>query len=373
VSADGDSTTSGRVTPATLLIVNTTDRRRGAEVRSVWIADGLRGRGWDVDLASLTTDPNGPRVPTETLTSRSPDSLGVLDRPVLTALRRRLTERAYDLVLANGSSTLRYVAASSIGAAPRRRLGYVAIGEPRYWTRTRAHRLRQRMWLSRFGWAIAVSEETGRQLRELVGTRLPIDVAYAGVPDDFFEIPRRPVAEPLRIVVLGSLTAEKDPLAALDVFRQAEPDPSWRIRFVGAGPLDDALAQRSREWSLANAVELRGSRDDVVQELSWANVVLSTSKTEGLPRSVVEAAAAGIPVLAYDVGGTREVVRDGETGALFQRGDVEGMAATLRRLHDEPDLRHQWGDAARRHARSVFTIDRTIDAYDRILRSRLPA
>lgn len=369
-AADGRPARRPAPAPGRLLVVNTTNRRRGAEVRSIRIASGLARRGWQVEVVSLTAEPDGPTVAAEPLTGVSPASLGTLTPEVLAALRHRLRRGSHGLVLANGSATLRYVATASLGVVARRRLGYVAIGEPRYWARTRRRRLRQRLWLRRFGWAIAVSEETARQLRSLVGPRLPIDVAHAGVPDELFTVRRGPRAGALRILVLGSLTPEKDPLAALEVVRRAGGGATVEMRFVGSGPLEAAVAARAGETGLADVVELRGTRVDAAGELAWAHVLMSTSRTEGLPGAVVEAAASGIPVLAFDVGGTREVVEHGVTGALLPPGDVGAMADALRRLADDEELRLRWGEAARSHARARFTVARTIDAYDRILRAR---
>jgi L-malate glycosyltransferase len=91
-----------------------------------------------------------------------------------------------------------------------------------------------------------------------------------------------------------------------------------------------------------------------------------TSRSEGIPLTLIEGMAAGLPVLATRVGGIPEVVVEGETGLLAPAGDADALAAQVLRLAEDRDLRERLGRAGRERARTSFDEGRMIAAYDRI-------
>lgn len=98
-----------------------------------------------------------------------------------------------------------------------------------------------------------------------------------------------------------------------------------------------ALEREIAVHGLREKVVLAGFRDDVRRIMGAFTALCMTSDSEGMPNVVLEAMAAGIPVIATDVGGIAEVVRHGETGYLVEKGDVEGMAKAMGRILDEPE------------------------------------
>ncbi|MEX1286630.1 MAG: glycosyltransferase, partial [Acidimicrobiia bacterium] len=152
-------------TPPRVLVVASTDRRRGAEVFSERLRDGLAGRGWPVDAVALVSGGDGPTVSLEHLTDSAPAAVGRLSPAILTALRRRIMESRPDVVVANGGATLRYAALAVVGSGAR--LAYVAIGEPNYWLRSSLAQRLNRALLGRPDLVLSVSEATRRQLAEL--------------------------------------------------------------------------------------------------------------------------------------------------------------------------------------------------------------
>jgi glycosyltransferase involved in cell wall biosynthesis len=110
----------------------------------------------------------------------------------------------------------------------------------------------------------------------------------------------------------------------------------------------------------------------VAAHLRRADVLLHSSLSEGLPNVVLEAMACALPVVATDVGGTREAVCDGVEGFLVPPRDARAAAAALRALWGDPELRGRMGRAGRARVEADFTIDRATDdwveLYERVAR-----
>jgi len=343
-----------------VLIVTATDRRRGAEVFTERLGQGLASRGWTVDTVSLTRSGDARRVDVDCLTDVDSARPGRLNRRIARALRQRIEDFHPDIVVANGGSTLRYGALATLSSkAP---LVYIAIGEPDFWIRSASSRMANRWMLNRATRVLAVCDATRKQLLRLVPSLAgKVEVTYTGVPDELFTVrPGESEGGPLRVVMLGSLSDEKDPLLAL---RSAAQVPGVALRFVGAGPLLDRVRAEAHELGVAENVEMIGAVDDVIPHLAWANVLLLTSITEGLPGAVLEAGAASVPAVAVDVGGVREAVSDGLTGIVVDRDDDQGLVRALRTLAADPDLVRRMGRAARLHVKERFAMDHIVSGY----------
>ncbi len=163
---------------------------------------------------------------------------------------------------------------------------------------------------------------------------------------------------------LGSL------VAALAQVRQSRPDATLVI--VGEGPERGAIEAAVQAHGLTGAVWLTGYRADVRTLLPAFDVYVNCSVSEGVSLTILEAMAARLPVVATGVGGTPEVVRDGETGMLIPARDPSTLAAALLALAADPALRRRLGDGGRDRVEQAFTIERMVDAYagqyDRLLR-----
>ncbi len=345
-----------------VMVLVSSDRRRGAEVFGERLVEGLRARGWKASLVALRAGGSDPRVQVD-------DAVGgadVSDVALPRLLRRLLRRRRPDVVLANGGATLRTVVAATRFMPGRPRVVYSSIGEPRYWVRGPWHARIQRYLLGRCDRITAVSEATRSQLIDSMGVAPDrVTVAPTGVPDHWFELdPPLPHPE-LRVLVAGALSTEKDPLTAVQAINLAAADADVWAKIAGDGPLRTEV-----EAAAGPRIEVLGSAAEMEELFGWADVLLSTSRTEGLPGVVLEAAAAGRPVVATRVGGTPEVVTDGTTGILVRPGDVEGAAAALKNLAADPERRRRMGAAARELARR-YTMGASIDRYEQVLRSTI--
>ena len=142
-------------------------------------------------------------------------------------------------------------------------------------------------------------------------------------------------------------------------------------RFVVIGPTDpdksDAIDPAVFDQAATDGVVLTGTRHDMPECYAAADVFVTASWREGFPRSAMEAAAMGLPTVATDIRGNRQVIADGETGLLVGVRDPAGITAAVERLVADADLRAAMGTAARERAAAEFgqqrVIDRTLAAY----------
>lgn len=361
-----DEEEEDQIAPPRTLIVVSTDRRRGAEVFTERLRDGLMNRGWVVEAVSLRGSGKHPRADVEVLTSDETASGRRFELAVVRALRKKIRSYRPDLVIANGGATLRYSIVAKLGMGAD--LAYIGIGEPQYWIRSRVSRWANRLMLRRADKVIAVSETTRRQLVALEpAIEKKSHTLFTGLDASLTEMDRPDSSGSLRVVMVGSLTTEKDPFLAL---RAVAAVDEAHIRFVGDGPLAEGLATEARRIGMGSRVEFVGSVDDVRPHLAWAHVLILTSRTEGLPGAVLEGSAAGLAVVAIDVGGVREAVNDGESGFVTSRDQAE-IVERLRTLDEDRELIAKMGEAGRRHIARNFLIDDIVERYRSALRDRV--
>jgi colanic acid/amylovoran biosynthesis glycosyltransferase len=194
-------------------------------------------------------------------------------------------------------------------------------------------------------------------------------------PGRFDPAPTRPgrlgtAAEPLRVLSVGRLVAKKDhPTALRTVAETRRRGISVVHRILGSGPEEEDLAAEAARLGLADVVELAGHvpHQEVGDHLAWADVLLHTAASEGFGNAVLEAQAAGVPVVCTDAEGLTENVAEGESGLVGARGDVAALAEHLCRLAGDERLRRRLAAAGPVRARS-FGRSRQLDAFERLYR-----
>ena len=150
-----------------------------------------------------------------------------------------------------------------------------------------------------------------------------------------------------RLIAVGRLKAPKDFLTLVRALATL-PDRAFEALIVGDGPDREEVAAEIRRLGLEERVQLAGERSDVPELLAGSDVFVLSSRSEGLPVSVLEAMAAELPVVASDVGGVAELVVDGETGMLVPPGDA---GCARRRARSSPRRSRASAEARRRRAR----------------------
>lgn len=163
-------------------------------------------------------------------------------------------------------------------------------------------------------------------------------------------------AEVPRIVSVGRLKYPKDFPTLLDALARLG-DRKHTAMVIGDGP-DRTELEAELERRPNPRLELAGERDGVPAILAASDVFVLSSRSEGLPVSVLEAMAAGLPVVASRVGGVPELVEDGVGGFLVEPGDAAALAEALERLVDDRELRRRLGAGARSRAEERFDLPR---------------
>jgi glycosyltransferase involved in cell wall biosynthesis len=178
----------------------------------------------------------------------------------------------------------------------------------------------------------------------------------------------------LRVLSVGRLDPEKNPLLLLDVIeRLRRRDPRWRLAVVGDGPTAGQMAQTVRTRGLADAVELLGEVANgpaLWRQYRSSNVFLHVSLTEGLPQVLFEAEAAGLPIVATDVGGVSAALGRGTRGLVVPPRDAAAAAQALARLAVDEKLRRQLIAAGHEHIRTA-TMDAQLDRVAAFFRKEL--
>lgn len=178
----------------------------------------------------------------------------------------------------------------------------------------------------------------------------------------------------LRILTVGRLDPEKNPLLLAEVAaRLRAREPRWRLAVAGDGPLRAALAARAAELGVSDAVDLLGyvpNGPPLWERYRASHAFLHVSWTEGLPQVLFEAQAAGLPIVATDVGGVRAALGDGGSGLLVPPGDAEAAASALERLRADDTLRGRLVAAGHETAKRE-TMDAQLDRVAEFFRSEL--
>jgi glycosyltransferase involved in cell wall biosynthesis len=344
-----------------LSVITSTDRR-GAETFAVGLGAALEARGRSVHTVALASGTSDGALPLPTL---GPSTLAPR---TLAALRRASRDAA--VVVAHGSRALPACALATTGRGQP--LVYRNIGDPRYWAGGSARRLRVSLFLRRTQAVVVLDAASADAIMERHGVPASrICVIPTGVRPELFPLvdaPRRDAARQrlgydhdARIVAyIGALSWEKDVGAAVLAVASL---PGVRLAVVGDGPQRGAVTAAARGLA-PGRVDFLGPVVDPALTLAAADVLVLPSRTEGIPAVLIEAGLSGLPVVATDVGGVREVVVHEETGLLVAPGDATALAGALQRAMANG---HGMGAAARERCLARFDMATIAARWDDLL------
>jgi colanic acid/amylovoran biosynthesis glycosyltransferase len=215
---------------------------------------------------------------------------------------------------------------------------------------------------------VAVSRDMERQLLALGAPREKLFYSPYGVDTGLFS-GAEPAYSPPIFMAVGRFVEKKAPQLTLAAFKKvSERCPDARLKMIGDGELWESCKQLAKNLEISRAVEFLAPRPQLevatalrqVRAFVQHSIRASGGDSEGTPVSVLEAGAAGLPVVATRHAGIKDVVIDGETGLLVDEGDIEGMATQMIQLAQEPDLAGRIGKAARQRIVEEFSIKTSI-------------
>lgn len=233
---------------------------------------------------------------------------------------------------------------------------------------------------------VAVSRNIANWLTNVIGIAdSKIATLHNGVDLQRFLPVERSIEAPVakrnhQKVVFGTL-GRQDAIKGLDVFLTAlhillEERPEWRerLRVVMAGDGDerDRCERLRARYGLDAVVEFPGEVEDVPQLLGQFDFFVQPSLNEGISNTVLEAMASGLPVIATNVGGNPELVRDGVDGCLVPPGDAHTLCAALATYIDDSALRLRQGASGRQRAENSFSLEAMTRNYERLY-SQIPS
>ena len=214
--------------------------------------------------------------------------------------------------------------------------------------------------------AAVVVSDAARHTLSLPGQARALTVIHNGIAT--VHVPRQRADRGERVV--GVMVARMDGkkghetlLRSLSLVRDSRVDLTMLI--VGDGRVRPAMEALAQELALGeDRVQFLGRRSDIDDLLASADFFVLPSDIEGLPLSILEAMAHGLPIVASDVGGIPELIKHDEHGLLVPPGDVEALASALMKITRDPMLRARLGHTARARAESEFSLETAMRKYD---------
>ncbi|HTN76129.1 MAG TPA: glycosyltransferase [Pirellulaceae bacterium] len=353
--------------PRLLLIIPTLDRG-GAEKQLTLLACGLKRLGWDVHVACLTR--SGPWEATLTAAGVPVTNIGKrwkVDPPAYFRLKKFIAELRPDIVHTWLFAANSYGRQAAIAAGVK----HIVAGE----------RCVDK-W--KVFYELAIDRRLARRTERIVTNSSGVQEFYVerGLPAEKFTIipngiepftppensPRETLCAELGVPTdakligaIGRLWPQKrlkDCIWSTDLLKVARDDVHLLI--IGDGPQRWRLERYCRQVAVGDKVHFLGERQDIPRILPHLYALWLASGYEGQSNAVMEAMAAGLPVIASDIAGNRDLVVPGTTGYLVPLGDRASLARKTQTLLKDPELAARLGAAGRERMLSEFTIEQMI-------------
>ena len=311
------------------------------------------------------------------LQSVSIEAPGKLSLAAVPQLRALIRARGIDIVHSHGYKS------DILGVLATRGLACRMIATPHGWSVDAGLKLQVYEALDRLAFAacdaiVPLSDDLAAGLRKLPWAKrrtwtIPNGVDLSEISDSDRVAPEFASLRADGVEVygyIGQLIARKRIDTLIRAFA-ALPNDRRRLYLVGDGPERAQLEALAASLGQSSRIRFTGFRDDRLEFLRGFDVFVLPSSLEGIPRCVMEAMAAGVPVVASDIEGTRALVRDGDTGLMFDVGDDVRLATQIGRLMADPVLRVRLAAAARKLVHEGYSAARMAEDYLQLYRRLL--
>lgn len=213
--------------------------------------------------------------------------------------------------------------------------------------------------------SVAIKPARIRQLYNGVDTTKfsPRKVTEHKIPDKYL------VESGIKIIgTVGRISGEKDQFSlvramAIVFKRKPELTANLRLIIIGDGPLFSELEKLVKQEQLQAYIWLAGARNDVADLFNEMDLFVLPSLGEGISNTILEAMASGLPIIATNVGGNPELVLEGKTGMLVSPKTPDELADKIIDFHEQPDLFHEYGKAAKKRIEKEFSLDAMVARY----------
>ena len=259
----------------------------------------------------------------------------------------------------------------------------VIIGTQHLYTELKSgrDRIEQRLIASIVDAYITVSNDVANNLSKVIHSKDKINVIYNGIETENCKNADTELSadDPLNrftdkmpgipiVLTVARLDKQKGHIYLLDAVRNI---PNSCFVFVGDGPYREKLEATAMEFNVSDRVLFLGTRHDIFSLLKRSDLFVLPSLYEGMPLSIMEAMAAGKPVIASDIGGVKELVQHGETGILVPPGNTNALASAINTLLMNHELASSLAASGEKLVLSGFSADRMVkdftDLYSHLL------
>jgi glycosyltransferase involved in cell wall biosynthesis len=241
-------------------------------------------------------------------------------------------------------------------------------------------RKKYQSWLYRMGGIshiVTVSESARRMVARSSGvspervTNIPNGIETEAFQKEIDRKRKRAeigVDESVRLIgIVARLSPEKDHETLFEAFSQLSGEfGEVHLVVVGGGELQEQLSAAARRLAIESRVHFLGYRSDVAELLAIFDCFVLSSRSEGLSITLLEAMAAGLPIVATDVGGNGEVIQNEETGLLVPPAQPSRLAAALKRMLTDGEAARRMGERGSARVREHFSLDKMVAGYERI-------
>lgn len=223
---------------------------------------------------------------------------------------------------------------------------------------------------------VAVSNDICRYMSKIIRSGIfqkRVQVIYNGVSISDFNLPKSCSLsdryehgfsdQDFIFICVGRLVELKNHKTLIKAFARISENPKYKMVIVGEGPLQEAIFRSIQYYKLEDKIYLYGQRNDIPRLMSMSDCFVICSRTEGLNISIIEAMAAGLPVIVSDVGGNGEIVEDGVNGFLLPYFDDAAFAYKMQRIGENAELEKKMGYNALLRASRMFSITAMYEKY----------
>lgn len=223
---------------------------------------------------------------------------------------------------------------------------------------------------------VAVAREVAASLERVYGIGNS-RVVWNCIPTDLYASPQTPRAtwrakqgfsnEDVLLVCVARFAPQKNHDLLISAFAKGPAsDPRAHLVLAGQGVLQAQLQVRVNQLGLTNRVHFLGLRTDIPDVLGASDIFVLSSNYEGNPLSVIEAMAAGLPIVSTAAGGVPELLQNGKEGFIVQPGNADGLSEAMVTLLNDSNLRRTMGVAAAVRAKAKFDVSAMVRAYEEL-------